>query len=203
MSAAIPEEVHRLRGTRPTRAAIREATCPSGRPKKPTHLSPLASDKWDELVRLFSKRRTLTKGDGFALEILCETYARWRACLADLAERGPMVEETFLSKGGEPITRRVQNPAAKLAAQMENSMRAMMREFSATPASREKAKPAQPETKKERFPVGSIGWIREQEQKEAKAQEQTQTPQEPTVPENQPDSSTQIPEDFDVNSYDV
>ena len=111
----------------------------------PKHLSAIAQEKWKEVVRLLAKRATLTRVDATALEILCVTYERWRALCDEINQYGPMVDVTVLDSSGTAHTKRVQNPAAKLAAQLENSMRAMLKELSATPASREKAKPAAPE----------------------------------------------------------
>jgi P27 family predicted phage terminase small subunit len=98
---------------------------------------------------MLRKRRTLTRGDGPALEMLSEAYARWRACLKDIEENGIMIQEDRISKSGEPYTVRVQNPAAKLATSLENSMRAMLKEFAATPASRERVRPAKEKEKED------------------------------------------------------
>ena len=74
-----------------------------------------------------------------------------------------MVDTIVLDSNGEPHTKRVQNPATKLAAQLETSMRAMLKELSATPASREKTRPAAPAApKEEEYPEGSIGWLLKQ-----------------------------------------
>lgn len=115
----------------------------------PLHMTGIAMDRWKEMVKILRVRGTLTKGDGPALELYCETYARWRACLKEVEEHGVMVDVTVLSSSGAEITKRVQNPAAKLAAQMENSLRAMLKEFSATPASRERTKPTAPKEAKD------------------------------------------------------
>ena len=141
----ISDELHNLRGTRRTRADDRPSKFESGRPRMPKYLSAIAAEKWKETVRLLAKRGTLTRADATALEILCVTYERWRALCDEIREHGPMVDVTVLDSSGTAHTKRVQNPAAKLAAQLENSMRAMLKELSATPASREKAKPAAPE----------------------------------------------------------
>lgn len=114
------------------------------RPRKPKHLSPVAEEKWKELVRLLSGRGTLTQADASVLEIAAELYARWRLYVDDLAARGAYVEHTTVDKHGEPVTRRVLNPSAKLATQIENSLRSTLKELGITPASREDVKPAAP-----------------------------------------------------------
>lgn len=143
---------HKLTGTRSQAKPDVESTFPAGRPRMPKHLCSVAADKWRELVRLLAKRGTLTQVDSSALEIFCETFARWRGLCDEIRERGAMVDVTVLDSSGVAHTKRVQNPAAKLAVQLENSMRAMLKEFSATPASREKAKPAAKEPTKDQTP---------------------------------------------------
>jgi len=128
-----------------------------GKPRKPAHLSPVAEEKWAEMVKILKQRGTLTKGDGPALEIYCESFARWRAMLEEIANEGAMVESTVLTSSGTPITKRIINPAVKAASQLENSLRAMLREFSATPASREKTKPARAPLNKQPLAPDSVG----------------------------------------------
>jgi P27 family predicted phage terminase small subunit len=144
---------HKLTGTRSQAKPDVESSFPAGRPRMPKHLCSVAADKWRELVRLLAKRGTLTQVDSSALEIFCETYARWRELVAEIGVHGAMVNVTVLDSSGTAHTKRVQNPAAKLAVQLENSMRAMLKEFSATPASREKSKPAAQEPHKDKTPT--------------------------------------------------
>ena len=166
MSAQLPDELHRLKGTRPTRTQNpAESKFTGGRPTMPKDLSEAAQAEWKRLVRQLHRRGTLTKIDGSALQIYVEMYSRWKLCLQEIEENGIMVEQTTTDSNGQPHTRRVQNPAAKLATQLENSMRQMLREFAATPATREKAKPTQPAAKKEEYEPGTLGWW-EQQQKE-------------------------------------
>lgn len=159
---------HELAGTTPEWAEQQPSQFQAGRPRMPKHLSPVAQEKWKEMVRLLAKRGVLTKVDSTALEIFCETYARWRMLLEEIQKHGALVETVVLDNNGEPHTKRVPNPASKLAAQLETSQRQMLKEFTATPASRDKAKPAAPEKPKaEAFPEGSSGWLLEQANKGA------------------------------------
>lgn len=177
MSARISDEIHRVKGTRPTQAAApQESTVSAGRPKMPKHLSPIAKDKWRELVRLLDARGTLTKADAEAMEIYCETYAQWRACRAEIDAHGVMVDTFVTDSSGESHTKRVQNPAQKLAVQLQNALRAMLKEFAATPASREKARPAKPAPTKNKEPKpGTVAWILAHEQDEPEEQEAPET----------------------------
>jgi len=158
VSARIDDDTQFVRGTRPTRAAEKISDFQAGRPKRPRYLNPVAVEKWNEMVRLLSKRGTLTKMDGSALEIFCETYARWRVCVDDVIERGPVVEDEIVNqKTGAVTTRRVENPSAKLAIRMESNLRQMLSSFAATPVSRETARRVAPPKSKEPEP-GTVGW---------------------------------------------
>ena len=50
-------------------------------PEKPDTLSPDASTVWDIIVRDLSSQNLLKPMDGPALEMGCETYARWKAAV--------------------------------------------------------------------------------------------------------------------------
>lgn len=139
---------HRLSGTTSQAKPDQTSTFAAGRPRMPKYLSPVAAEKYREIVRLLAKRGTATRLDATALEVLSVTYERWRALCDEIRQYGPMVDSVVLDSSGAAHTKRVQNPAAKLAAQAENSMRAMLKELSATPASREKSKPAAPPERK-------------------------------------------------------
>jgi P27 family predicted phage terminase small subunit len=129
------------------------------RPKMPVHLSPIAQERWKEIVKMLHKRGTITKADGPAIEILCEQYARWRACQDEILANGVMVEEE-VSNGKDSIyTRRSLNPACKLATMLENSMRAMLQQIGSTPASRERSRPAKIPPTEAPLPPGSAGAI--------------------------------------------
>lgn len=51
-------------------------------PSKPKHLSPIAAQLWDKIVRELPKLGLLKELDGPSLEMLCETYARWREAVS-------------------------------------------------------------------------------------------------------------------------
>jgi P27 family predicted phage terminase small subunit len=116
----------------------------AGRPKCPPDFldRPIALAKWRELTKVLQRRGVLTKGDGTALEIICDQYERLKICEKDIRERGMMVEEEVGNGNGGTYTRSTVNPLAKIATSLENSIRAMLQQFSATPASRERSKKA-------------------------------------------------------------
>lgn len=122
----------------------------AGRPKMPADLPEPARAEWKKIVKLLSRRGTLTSVDSSALEVYVRMYAQWRALCAEVDKFGPMVDEAVLDKNGEVETRRVQNPAMKIALQLGNALRMYQKEFSATPASRERTKPTVPDPEKKK-----------------------------------------------------
>lgn len=145
----------RLPGEYPTKP---EGISPiAGRPRMPKFLSPIAAEKWREMLRLLKAQGVLSKADGPALEIYCESYARWRALLDELEREGHMVEHTVLTSNGTPITKRIVNPAVKAAAQLENSMRQMLGQLGSTPVTRGRAKPAKENPSEAPLPPDSAG----------------------------------------------
>jgi P27 family predicted phage terminase small subunit len=51
-------------------------------PERPDHLSPIAAQLWDRIVLQLPSLGLLKELDGPSLEMLCETYARWREAVA-------------------------------------------------------------------------------------------------------------------------
>ena len=140
-----PEE-HAVRGTYP-QYDLSAPAFPGGRPKKPADLSPVADAEWNRLTRELRKRGTLTRVDASALEVYVRQFARWKKVVAE-AEEHPTVESTWTDGSANLHTKIVENPASKIAGRLENSLRNMLKEFSATPASREKTRPATSPAKK-------------------------------------------------------
>lgn len=131
----------------------------AGKPKMPTDYieRPIALAKWKELTKVLHRRGTLTKADGTALAIICNQWERLAECQKEIREHGMMVEEEVGDGNGGTYTRRTVNPLAKIATSLENSIRAMLQQFSATPATRERAKPAKENPATAPLPPGSAG----------------------------------------------
>lgn len=134
---------HFVQGTKPEYAADKPSAFRAGRPKMPADLPGAAQAEWKKMVKQLSKRGTLTTSDASALEVYVRMFAQWLGYCAHVEEHGPMIPEPVKDKNGDVHIRHVQNPAAKLALQLGNALRQYQKEFSATPASRERAKPAQ------------------------------------------------------------
>ncbi len=151
---------HELAGTTPAYVEQEPSTFAAGRPKMPKDLSPVAAAEWKRITKELGKRATLTRVDSSALETYCRLFAQWRGYCAHVDKHGEMIEEPVKDKNGEVFFRHVQNPAGKMALQLGNAVRMYQKEFSATPASREKTRPAAPPApKNEEYPEGSIGWL--------------------------------------------
>lgn len=90
-----PEAVRRLHGSRerPRHREKPEPKAPTGRPKKPAHLGPVASRKWRDLVAILEGEKRLTVSDGPWLEVTAEAYAEYRRW-KEAAEEAPLTIET-------------------------------------------------------------------------------------------------------------
>ena len=167
MSAQMPDELHHLRGTRPTRAAASgDSQFKGGRPRIPKHFDDLEKECWRDIVRVLAARGILSPGDAPNIALYAEARARQLRLLKELKEKGEMVDSVVLDSNGEPHTKRIINPASKAATTLANTLRGLLKELCATVASRERAKPAAPaKRKKEDFEPGTIGWMKEQQRR--------------------------------------
>jgi P27 family predicted phage terminase small subunit len=154
----LSEEEHRLRGSRPTRAKPEEPSqVLTGRPKRPSYLSPEARKEWNRIVPMLAERGTLSRADSAVLEIYCETKSRWVAAQREIQEQGLMVTTTTLDRNGAAVTSRKINSVVRVAAECERSLRTFLIQFGMTPQSREKVKPTKKSEEEEELPPNSIG----------------------------------------------
>jgi len=151
---------------RPTRA--RESTAIEGRPRCPRSLTKEESQRFKQLCRELEKRRTLTTGDGELLQLYCKTWSRWKKALADVVERGEVLTTTMV-KGEISYQKEAKNPFLLIAQECERSMRGYLSDLGLCPATRERIKPLKKDLAKEAFPVGSVGWMLEQDALKEKA----------------------------------
>jgi P27 family predicted phage terminase small subunit len=136
-----PLAVHALQGTEARWSdADEDSPFVGGRPKMPNDLTEDGGDEWKRLVKGLSARRTVTRLDSSMLELHVRMWSRWKK-VAALAEANPTTEVTWTDKNGEPHSKIVEHPASSMATKLENSLRNSLKELSATPASRERAKP--------------------------------------------------------------
>lgn len=94
-------------------------------PTKPADLSPVASAMWDEIVRELDKAQLLKPIDSFALQVGCETFARWHTAKSARLKAG-VLAKTSQGVGVSPLVR-VETEASR-------DFRAWCAEFGLTPA---------------------------------------------------------------------
>lgn len=120
----VSDELHRLKGTRPTRAKDNtdEPTVSSGRPKMPKTLSALEIEAWKGAAKIMKSRGTLSKGDAENLELWAVTKARWILARRDVEKRGLEIVETRHTKSGDPYEVSVPNPSLKICTDCETRL---------------------------------------------------------------------------------
>lgn len=97
-------------------------------PVKPDDLTPVASDMWDAIVAALPKANLLKPLDGYALQVGCETFARWHAAKSTRIKQGAsgLLAKTSQGLGVSPLVR-VESEASR-------EFRAWCAEFGLTPA---------------------------------------------------------------------
>ncbi|MHB8216251.1 MAG: P27 family phage terminase small subunit [Candidatus Sulfotelmatobacter sp.] len=94
---------------------------------------------WKMLFGALHKRRTLTRADSAAAVLLVEHWVLWEVVNAE-AQAHPFSEVTWRDSVGHEHTKTVESAALKSAATLQRGIMQALKEFSATPASREKTK---------------------------------------------------------------
>lgn len=141
---------HLLQNTQPqwSDQKVYENLFPAGRLKMPKDLSTEEVIAWRQLFGPLQKRKTLTRADSPAAIVLLKMWMRWCA-VEKLATANPVMEVTWTDKNGVEHFKTVEHPACKMATQLEARILAALKEFSATPASRDKTKPTKAAPPKE------------------------------------------------------
>jgi P27 family predicted phage terminase small subunit len=186
------ESEHWLANTVPQYSDAPESTqgFRAGRPKMPKDLPPVAEAEWRRMCKQLLKRGTLTAVDSSALEIYVRMFARW-VKVAAMAEEEPLVETEWTDSAGAVHKKVVENPASKIAARLEISLRNYQKEFAATPASRDKAKRAAPPvTDKHEPEPGTFDWFEKHKASLYSAPPPAAEPPAPPAPEQEDESLT-------------
>lgn len=98
-------------------------------PVKPADLSEDAAEVWDEFVEELQRLQVTKPVDGPALEMACETYARWKTAKRERIAEGLTSEN---SQG------RVTSPLVGIEERASKEFRAWCAEFGLTPAAEAK-----------------------------------------------------------------
>ena len=141
MSAQLPDELHKLKGSRPTRAKEPEFVLPPSRPRKPKDLSPAALAVFTRLCSLLRKRRALTAADGELLRLYAVTHERHAKAMAKIEEQGEVCVYTRLDSNGAAHEVEKENLWLKIAVNAEKNMVAILDRLGLSPLNRAKVKP--------------------------------------------------------------
>jgi P27 family predicted phage terminase small subunit len=125
-----------LKGARPQHTRASNPAFEAGRPTMPKDLTGAARAEWKRLCRELMRRGTGTKLDAGILELHCQTYQRWRACLAEIGDKlfidVPVTDANGIFLG----MKRKPNPALAIAQKCEATLKHTLAALGATPASR-------------------------------------------------------------------
>lgn len=141
LSAKLPDELHKLKGTRPTRAAEPEFVVPPSRPRKPKDLTPEGLAVFTRLCSLLKKRRALTAADGELIRIYAVNHVRHAKAQAKIDEEGEVRIYTRLDSNGQAHDVEKENLWLKIAFAAEKNMVACLDRLGLSPLNRAKVKP--------------------------------------------------------------
>lgn len=97
-------------------------------PDPPDDMTDAAKAAWLTFAKQLAGMRVMTKADVASLQMLCETWARWKEATKDVTKNGFMLK----SPNGYPI----QNPMLAVANKAQAQCLALLAEFGLTPSSR-------------------------------------------------------------------
>lgn len=151
---ATPTAILELRGS--WRAAARKKLEPkaeSGRPDKPSWLSPAAAEAWDEVLADLEQLKVLTTVDGRTLVRYCTLWVRWREAEEALTMGNTMSVPILAGKKKKKVVvgqRIVVRPEVRIADSLSAQLLRIEQEFGLTPAARARLAVKVEEGKKKR-----------------------------------------------------
>jgi P27 family predicted phage terminase small subunit len=114
----------------------RSAPPDPGEPERPADLGEAALAVWDSLTVVLRRMGVLAQTDSRVLIRYCDAYARWRECVAMMAEHGQWMVMTKTEEDGSQITVHKARPQFKMARELATELTALEREMGLTPSSR-------------------------------------------------------------------
>ena len=144
----IPVEDHKLAGTK-IHYTDDDAEVSPGRPKYPRGISPDAKATFKRLVKLLSRRKTLTEADCEILRLYAVTFDRHRRALEHLGAEGEVCAYERLDSNGQPHTFYKDNLWLKIACDAEKFMRGVLSDLGLNPMARGKVKVTEPKKTQE------------------------------------------------------
>lgn len=140
--APTPSAILQLRGSWRANANKAEPKPKSGRPTCPAWLDKSAKAAWKQLIPQLDEMGVLTKIDGQALTLLCQTWAKWKEAELAIREHGA-VSPIYNADGSLKYMQ--QSPHVSIARSAADQLSRMFREFGMTPSARTRIEV--PETK--------------------------------------------------------
>jgi P27 family predicted phage terminase small subunit len=140
MSAELPEELHKIKGTRPTRAANFDEDLKAGAPKLPKGFDPESKVVFKRLVNQLEERRTCTPGDVEILMLYAELHSGRKRALQKCGGEEVVVDTRLDSNGASHEVLR-KNPWLVIAQESEKQMHSILRDLGLTPSARKQVKP--------------------------------------------------------------
>ncbi len=133
-----PTELKLMQGTqRPSRSKKDEPKPKPAKMRPPSHLTGPAKKEWARMAAKLHPLGLLTEIDVPALELYCETYARWLDAKDKVTEKGAVL---VTSNGNL-----VQNPYLAVANKSQDQMLKILAEFGMTPSSRTRVSASVPD----------------------------------------------------------
>jgi P27 family predicted phage terminase small subunit len=117
----------------------------------PSHLGPVASARWAELLPMLQATRVMTRADVEALARYCDTYEWWLAVRAKLKAEGDTYP--ILNDKGD-VKYIAQRPEVAIAHKLAQQLRQLEADFGLSPAARVSLKvepDAKPQSTLEKF----------------------------------------------------
>lgn len=129
-----PIEIHALNGNPGRRPLPDPIPVPQGRPECPEHFSDDAKIEWDFACEMIEHMGVLSKADRCAVEMLVDTYVRYREACVNTDKYG--VVQCI-----DPVKRIFQiNPYLRVRNAMWEQLYKMLGEFGFTPVARARLK---------------------------------------------------------------
>ena len=102
----------------------------------PDYLPDTAKAYWGVIVPQLTARGVLTDLDGFSVERLCQLYAEWHMCVAEINENG-MFCQHVQDRGS---INNAESPAVRRKDKIDAELTKLMGKFGLTPKDREQIK---------------------------------------------------------------
>ena len=131
--APTPSAILQLRGSWRADANKADPKPKAGRPTCPAWLDKYAKAAWKQLVPQLDDMGVLTKIDGQALTLLCQTWGKWRRAEEMIQKHGEVYP--IKTDAGE-VKYLQQSPYVSIARSASDQLARMFREFGMTPSAR-------------------------------------------------------------------